>query len=293
MAAIFDTHFIVLPSNDDGRPHWTVDIYPETASDPDELDELNHVAIQLHVTLPETYPDEALPTLRVEILKGLADDPHRTELQNISEEEAASNEGLPSIYAVTERLREWLLENNRPGLDDISMYAQMMRKQRDKELQEKKSAQAFESQTTKEEVSTAELEELAVTKRRAEGTPCNTRENFEAWKARFEEEMQKAEEEDADDAANEGGDKKKKATSAVTSKLDRIPGFDFFSEKTNNYEALEAAAELAGEQEGIDEDEDDDSLEDVDEDLFDEDVDLDDLDFEDDEDEDEDDELDI
>ena len=135
LEAIFDTHFEVLPE-DGSKVHWGVQIYPEAAADPEELEELNHVAIKLHAILPETYPDESLPDLNVEIVKGLADDPHRLELQALAEEEAAANEGIPSIYAIAERLREWLAENNQPGLADTSMHAQMMRKQREQELQE-------------------------------------------------------------------------------------------------------------------------------------------------------------
>mmetsp|Transcript_20916 Transcript_20916/g.43721 ORF Transcript_20916/g.43721 Transcript_20916/m.43721 type:complete len:182 (-) Transcript_20916:1049-1594(-) len=143
LEAIFDTHFAVQSPTAEGRPQWTVDIYPETASDPDELQELNHVAIQLHITLPETYPDEALPILQVNILKGLAPDPHGDDLLVAAQEEAAANEGLPCIYAIAERLREWLAENNRPGLDDISMHAQMMRKQREQELQQVRIQDAY------------------------------------------------------------------------------------------------------------------------------------------------------
>ena len=129
LAAIFDTHYNLLESGP--LQKWSVDIYPETGSDPSQLDELNHVACKLIATLPKDYP-ESLPDLAIEIIKGLAVD-HKTTLQQLAIEEAEANLGVPSIFAVAERLREWLAENNVTGLDDISMHAQMMRKQKEEE----------------------------------------------------------------------------------------------------------------------------------------------------------------
>ena len=126
LEAIFDTHFVKL-----GDQKWKIKIYPEMTSDPDELLELNHVAIDLIVDLPPDYP-EALPILDCQIIKGLVEE-HRQELLSLAQEEAAANEGVPSIFAIAERLREWLAENNQKGLDDLSMHAQMIRKQLVKE----------------------------------------------------------------------------------------------------------------------------------------------------------------
>jgi RWD domain len=122
MSAIFDTNFEVIDHN-----QWRITIYPETGTtDEQELEHLNNVGCRLLVTLPETYPED-LPQLDIEIVKGLANE-HQEEIQRIAIEEATTNLGTPSIYAVTERVREWLIENNVKGLDDISMHAQMMRK---------------------------------------------------------------------------------------------------------------------------------------------------------------------
>jgi hypothetical protein len=125
MAAIFDTHFEIL-----GPSQWGVIIYPESG-DPSELDALNHVGCKLLITLPATYPED-LPDLDIEIVKGLAEE-QRQELKTLADEEALANQGVPSMFAVTERLREWLLENNVKGLDDVSMHAQMMRKEQQQE----------------------------------------------------------------------------------------------------------------------------------------------------------------
>ena len=136
-------------------------------------------------------------------------------------------------------------------------------------LQQAANQQVFEAQTIHEELTEAEQEELAVRQRRAEGTPCN-KENFEAWNARFEAEVlaEKEEEEGGLVGDKNGG----------VDKSGRITGKAFFSGKAGNLEALELAAEQA------EMDEDEENLEDLDEELFEDDVDLDDLDFDDDDD---------
>ena len=126
LQAIFDTHFSILEPQ-----KWQIEIFPEMTADADELDQLNHVGVHLIAELPADYP-EALPTLDCQIIKGLVDE-HRQELLTLAREEAAANEGVPSIFAIAERLREWLAENNQKGLDDLSMHAQMLRKQQAKE----------------------------------------------------------------------------------------------------------------------------------------------------------------
>lgn len=161
-------------------------------------------------------------------------------------------------------------------------------------LAQKKQAEStvWESQEAQEEFTAAELEEMLINKRRAEGTPCN-KENFEAWKARFEAEMAEAENEEDNDNGKPGSKKMKKQGSTVD-KSDRVTGFDYFRSKATNMEALEAAADAAENQEMDEEDDDDDDEDyeeennrqlDVDEELFEDDVDLDDLDFDDDDDE--------
>jgi hypothetical protein len=152
-------------------------------------------------------------------------------------------------------------------------------------LSQQKAQTSFESQVYHEEMTVAEKEDLEVRKRRAEGTPCN-KENFEAWKARFDQEMaQRKAELDAEE--EKALSKKKGLASTDIAKSERVTGREYFSNKATNLEALELAAEQA-ENEEMDEDE----MEDVNEELFQDDVDLDDLDFDDDE-EDDDEELDI
>jgi hypothetical protein len=147
---------------------------------------------------------------------------------------------------------------------------------------QQKAQSVFESQKQSVDMTEAEREELEVAKRRAEGTSCN-KENFEIWQARFLEETA-VEARDRDDENDDNGKMgKKKDKAKDVDKSGRSTGFELFSNKMVNLEALEAAAEEA--QKGFDGDEE----------LFQEDVDLDDLDFddEDDEEEEEDEELDI
>jgi RWD domain len=132
MAAIFDTHFEIISEN-----QWSVTIYPESG-DPSELEALNHVGCKLLITLPPRYPED-LPELDIAIIKGLADE-QRQELKTLADDEAEANLGVPSMFAVTERLREWLIENNVKGLDDVSMHAQMMRKKQQEEKAQVRSA---------------------------------------------------------------------------------------------------------------------------------------------------------
>jgi hypothetical protein len=130
--------------------------------------------------------------------------------------------------------------------------------------------QEFESQKKGEEISEAELEEQAVLKLRAEGTPC-TKENFLEWKRKFDEEMAQKALEAAEITERElTGRKKEKKED----KSGRLTGFAQFSGAAMNLEAIEAAAQEA-ENEEIDPDELN-----VDEELFDvDDEDLDELDF--------------
>jgi len=152
-------------------------------------------------------------------------------------------------------------------------------------VQEQKQ-QEFESQKLKEELTQAESEEIAVRKRRAEGTPC-TKENFYAWKEKFDLEMEEKAEKEAQEALKDQTNSKKSKNSNAKSKEEemegRLTGYQQFSEKLGlvNLDALEKAAEEAVNLDVEDLD--------VDEDLFDDESDLDDLDFDDEEESDDDD----
>jgi hypothetical protein len=127
LEAIFDDCLEVLSAEQPFQ--WAISIWPEQLSH-DE----NHVGIKLIANIPLDYPEISLPELEIELLKGLSDD-HRKELLVMAKEEAEANMGMPVIFSVCERLREWLIENNVKGMDDLSMYAQMKRREKEAEKQ--------------------------------------------------------------------------------------------------------------------------------------------------------------
>lgn len=281
LTAIYDTAFEVVS---DASPFvWSVKLLPvDCCGDEEEENEQNHVAVKLLATIPPSYPDDP-PELDVEIIKGLAD-PQRREILKIAVEEAEANQGMAAIFTVCEAVKAWLSENNVKGQDDGSMYAQMMR--REKEVQKAKiqAEQKFEAQKEQQEMTEAELEELTVRKRRAEGTPCN-KENFLAWLEKFDAEMKVKEEEKAAVAEKEASSssskkKDKGANKASEDTSGRLTGFEHFSGNNAmvSMEAIEAAVDQIAEG--------DDDIN-VNEELFDDDDDLDDLDFDDDEEEEE------
>ena len=135
LAAIFEDCLEIISSE---QPfEWAVDLYPEqlAADEEDEDAPQNHVGVKLVAKIPLTYPEESLPEFNVKVLKGLTEE-HEQELFELANEEAENNQGMPVMYAVCERLREWLLENNEKGLDDRSMYTQMMKREKEKEREQ-------------------------------------------------------------------------------------------------------------------------------------------------------------
>jgi hypothetical protein len=132
LTAIFDTAFEVLSSEPPFE--WAIKLWPEgNDDDNDENDTTNHVGIRLVAKLPLMYPDEGSPPeFTVEILKGLTEE-HAASLKSMADEEACNHDGMPALYAVCEKLKEWLLENNEKGLDDRSAYAQMIAREKEKE----------------------------------------------------------------------------------------------------------------------------------------------------------------
>ncbi|KAL7515867.1 hypothetical protein ACHAWX_000941, partial [Stephanocyclus meneghinianus] len=270
LSAIFDTAFEIRSSS---QPFvWAVKLVPvDCGGDEEDEEAANHVMVKLVVNVPLDYPEVSLPVMDLEIIKGLSDD-NKRELLAVANNEAEANAGTPSIFAVCEAVRAWLADNNVKGMDDASMHAQMMRKQKEAERREAQAAQQFEAQKKIDEMTEAEKEELAVRKRREEGTPVNDV-TFAAWWAKFT--LEKELEQSA--ANDEGGSERAGGKGEVEEKL---TGFQIFSEKAGIFslEKLEAAAEeLENDTSALDPEE----LGDVDEDLFDDDEDLDDLDFDD------------
>ena len=157
-------------------------------------------------------------------------------------------------------------------------------------IQTQRLSTQYESQKAQEEMTQAERDDLELRRKRAEGTPC-TPENFAAWKKAFDEEMEQLKAKEAAEA-QEAKSKKSKAkadkqSADISDKAGRLTGFQQFSDKAFNLEALEAAAENAQTDPDEQLEEEDEGA--IQEELFDvDDEDLDDLDFDDDDDEDED-----
>lgn len=284
LQAIFDTSFEVLSSTQPFQ--WSVRLLPvDCGGDEEEEKVQNHVAVKLVATIPETYPEESLPELDIIVLKGLAEE-QRQKLLQIANDESQANIGMPAVFAICEAVRTWLGDNNVKGLDDGSMHAQMMRRAMEEAKAKEKSNLQYESQKVEEELTAAELEEIEVRKRRAEGTPCNE-ENFLAWREKFDKEMEEEAIKNANIDKKEKSSNNKKKGNANTVKKDydienRLTGYQQFSGKIGllNMEEIEKAADQA---ENEPSDLDVEALN-VDEDLFDDEEDLDDLDFDSDED---------
>ena len=137
LAAIFDTAFEIRTAQ---QPFvWAIKLVPVDCGGSDtnsaEEETLNHVMVKLVATIPLDYPEISLPKLELEIIKGLSQD-NKDELLQLANTEAEANAGMPVIFAVCEAVRSWLADNNVKGLDDASMYAQMMRKTKEAERRE-------------------------------------------------------------------------------------------------------------------------------------------------------------
>lgn len=149
LTAIFEDHFSIVQG--DSMPFvWKITLWPESTNEDAE----NFVGIAVQVTLPTSYPEDetSFPECEVEILRGLTPD-HSQELKELALEEAQNNAGVPSVFAICERLREWLVEHNQKGHDDVSMHAQMLRRTREAELKEQKKEVSKQSSVCAEEKS--------------------------------------------------------------------------------------------------------------------------------------------
>lgn len=93
------------------------------------------VAVSLLCTFPEEYP-ECVPSLDVEIKKGLGRK-QVEELKIAIDNLALENVGMQSIFTIVEYIKEWLQDNNMPGQDG-SMYAEMLRRMQQKDMETKK-----------------------------------------------------------------------------------------------------------------------------------------------------------
>lgn len=192
----------------------------------------NHVAIDLVCNIPPEYPSE-VPDINVEIKKGLGSK-HKEELMELINATALENLGMPSIYTIAEVVREWLIDNNVAGQDG-SMYADMMRRMQQKDIEKKKKEEkaaiisAADSEKMSSEVDPEEEERM----RKRQAGHAVTVEVFHEWKKKFDAERR------ALKIAREGAPSDKDTD-------DRPTGKQLF---LSNRAGLEEALIAAGEQE--------------------------------------------
>jgi hypothetical protein len=79
------------------------------------------VIVSLHCEFPLTYPSESPPNLKILVEKGLSAN-QGDEVKELADRVAQENLGAPSIFAVAEAVKEWLVDNNIAGQDG-SMYS--------------------------------------------------------------------------------------------------------------------------------------------------------------------------
>lgn len=161
------------------------------------------VSVRLCVEFSENYPLESTPTIGFTDVVGLTDS-QVNELTKVADQTAQENLGAPAVYAVAERVREWLVEHNEQPSDG-SAFDEMMRRQRAKAggvagsstgaggtgQEEGAGKGAFDRENDpsikKRTVVSADEIDDAV-RRKKYGTPV-TPEAFFAWRAAYEAEM--------------------------------------------------------------------------------------------------------
>eukprot|EP00953_Heterococcus_sp_UTEX-ZZ885_P034763 17984-Heterococcus_DN1.PRE.1 len=153
------------------------------------------VGVNLICKIGSSYPDTA-PEIEIEITDGLLPAQAR-ELQQLANETAEANVGMPMGFTIAEAIREWLVENNISNTDG-SMHANMLRRMDEKSKQTRKEVAiqeadrspviASQCQKRAEAAAAGEDDAETIRKRRlAEGTPV-TAETFAKWSAAFEKE---------------------------------------------------------------------------------------------------------
>ena len=218
------------------------------SSEPDQ----NHVAISLIFEMPVEYPTSIGPKIDIEIEKGISKK-QIEEIKTLANSIANENIGMPSIFTICEGIKEWLQDNNIPGQDG-SMYADMMRRMQQKDVEIKKKAEkAANSAAANAEIENKIIdpEEEERLRRREAGTPV-TEETFKIWKKKFEEEM-------AQIALQSGQDNSKDKSEKLTGKqlfLQNQAGVEETIEEEGDQgvDALDLQLQKAG----LDDDDDDD-----------------------------------
>ena len=159
------------------KPTYRISIFPTEPAD----DEVNHIACELEVEYPLTYPSETGPNMKILPLEKLTSS-QITTLEKIANDCAEENIGCAAVFMVIGAVSEWLTENNEdPG--DGSVFSEMMRRQRDSQRAQEEAEAANTAAEAAENADMTE-EEIMAARRKLEGTPC-TDETFNAWNTAF------------------------------------------------------------------------------------------------------------
>lgn len=145
---------------------------------PGEEDE-NHIGVTMHVTYPADYPT-VLPIIKVQRLKGLTDR-ILAKLEADAMAEAEELLGDVMIYSMTEVIKAFLEENNRP---ELTAHEEMMNR-----IKEEEDAIAAAEQQEAERL--AVEEKTYVSPLGIQPGVLFTVEGFHAWRAAFEEEQER------------------------------------------------------------------------------------------------------
>ena len=158
-------------------------------------DNENHVGCKITFTIPATYPD-VVPDFSLESIMGLSNK-KLSELKDHLSETANSFLGMSMIFNIVEECKIWLQENNvdeNAPVEEESLIDKMQKRERQKqeqiELEKRKGDEANGNKNRTDGI----LEGEQSSSRSGE-TPV-TIENFMAWKARFDAEIQAKKEEE-------------------------------------------------------------------------------------------------
>ncbi|MES1910786.1 MAG: hypothetical protein MHM6MM_003318 [Cercozoa sp. M6MM] len=116
LAAIFDEKFTA----DSDKGGFTCDVFPFEDDDPEE----NHVGAKLVVRFGSAYPEGRPESLKIDSIRGL-NQSSVAALMQAAETAMEENEGMASMYAVAEALKEWMQAHNHA---ELSLRDQMLKR---------------------------------------------------------------------------------------------------------------------------------------------------------------------
>ena len=166
------------------------------------LSPLPVVSVRLSVQYPPTYPD-VRPLLTVQSLSGLSKQ-QVEHISSLANTEADNSVGTECMFQISQAIRDWLVENNKPTL---SMHQQMQAAKGGDDggtAEDDEDGDGEEDEDEPQEKKDARREKREAERRAARGpSPLNiapgtvvTTASFMEWKARFDEEQRRKREEE-------------------------------------------------------------------------------------------------